>query len=238
MGQFTGCISPSDKQVVDKFNEFLTMFPSEDLTFLYDKQGETSSVNGEVLDIGSNLSEGDLGKWCITSYINTKENDDAPISSFGVVLWFDRESRTAEGNLIFSEGEIDERYPIYYDEQGIHLVDEDVPKNIKEGFSEFKMMYEFIELDRKYLNSLESTRIMYNANVPLFKAQYKLDSKDKNIAKIKELYPKLYIDENNCALEFEGKSIPWDTLGGVSLKIVLDEKRNTYFTASMRFQRS
>ncbi|WP_297523131.1 Csa1 family protein [uncultured Clostridium sp.] len=245
MTQITGCGSsdpnnsnnPSNKQIVDKFNDFLKMFPSEDLTFLYDKDGSVSSIDGGYIEGGRGLGTEDKGTWTISSYIKTKE-DESPIATFGISLKFNKNTKKATGNLIFRKGEIDNKYPIYYDEEGLHLLNEDIPDNIKEGFSKFKMMYEFIELDREYLDSLEVTKIMYNGNSPIFDASYKLNKDDENIAKIKELYPNLIIDENNCALELYGRGIPWNSQGRLSLEIVLDKERNTYFTSAMSFGKS
>ena len=100
------------------------------------------------------------------------------------------------------------------------------------------MMYEFIELDRAYLDGLESTRMMYNPNAPIFDAFYKLEADDKNINNIKEAYPNLAIDENNVTLELQGKGTPWRTTGRVGMKIVLDKERNNYLISYMSFDES
>ena len=241
MTQITGCGSsdpnnsnnPSNKQIVDKFNDFLTMFPSEDLTFLYDKDGSVSSIDGGYIEGGRGLGTEDKGTWTISSDITTEKST----KSVGVVLRFNKNTKKATGEFLFYEngGEKIIEYPIYYDGSGIHLVEENVPNDIKEQLNNFKMMYEFIELDREYLDSLEVTKIMYNGNSPIFDAFYKLNKDDENIAKIKELYPNLIIDENNCALELYGRGIPWNSQGRLSLEIILDKERNAYFTSAMSF---
>ncbi|MGL4654780.1 MAG: Csa1 family protein [Sarcina sp.] len=240
MTHLTGCVISNDSSVVENFNEFLEMFPTEDLTLLYDKEGETSSINGEKLKGKSNLAEGDLGQWCISSSISIQENVDTRYKRFNIVLWFDRESRSADGKLFFSDKDNDkyEEYYIFYDEEGVHLDNENAPDYIKEGLSKFRLMYEYISLDKEYMKSLEMTGSRYNSNVPKFSAQYKLKPDDKNIAKIKELYPEIVVDEKNCTLRLEGDSAPWDTLGEMLLEISLDEERKTIFRSSMSFRRS
>jgi hypothetical protein len=226
MTQITGCLNkPNKKEIVDKFNDFITMFPSKDLSSLYDKEGDRS-----------NLEDGDLGIWVISSFLNTTtEKGDEMI---GVVLGFNKNTRKAKGKLILNEGEIKNKYPIYYDKSGIHLVDEDIKESIKEELANFRMMYDFISLNREYLDSLESTRILYNGEVPLYKAIYKLNSKDKNINKIKQIYPELPIDISNSTLNLSGEGTPWNTTSSLSLEIFLDDNTNNYFSSSMRFSRS
>ncbi|MGL4655400.1 MAG: Csa1 family protein, partial [Sarcina sp.] len=109
---------------------------------------------------------------------------------------------------------------------------------IKEQVEKFKMIYEFIELDREYLDELESTRINYNPNVPMFDASYKLKSNDENIDRIKELYPNLDVDENECELELHGSAEPWATNGWISMEISLEEIEGDYLLGMMSFGRT
>lgn len=43
---------PSDKEIVDKFTDFVNMFPTEDLTVLYDKEGIRSDLKVDDLELG------------------------------------------------------------------------------------------------------------------------------------------------------------------------------------------
>ncbi|MGL4654425.1 MAG: Csa1 family protein [Sarcina sp.] len=239
MTQIIGCTdSEKERMILGKFNDFLTMFPSEDLTFLFDKEGEVSSVTGESLvsQGGSELENGDLGSWRITSYVNTRQEADKPISVFGIVLGFDKNSNRAGGNLVFRKGDREELYPIYYDEGKLHLVEEDAPKYIKDGLSKFKIMYDFIELDKEYIiNDLKNTSLMHNLNAPIFNAHYKLENDEKNILKIKEVYPDLPMNEDDYSLVLEGNGTPWNVRSSVSLEIILDKESSTTLTSSMTF---
>ncbi|MGL4654863.1 MAG: Csa1 family protein [Sarcina sp.] len=222
----------SDSEIVDKFNDFIRMFPTEDLNVLYDKTGgELIGEGGLTEDMSS--ESGDKGTWVISSYLDTDED-----GTIGVLLRFDRNTRKAQGNFILRKGEDEEKYPIYYEDNKIHLVNEEIPTGDKEKFESFKMMYEFIELDRTYLDNLESTKIMYNPNAPIFDAHYKLEADDKNIKNIKEEYPNLIIDQNNTNLELHGSGKPWRKIGRVGMKIVLDKERSAYFSSYMSFDNS
>lgn len=229
--------NPSEEEIVDKFNEFIDIFPSDDLSFLFDKEGHVSSVDGEYLSGSSDLHSGDRGSWIISSYLDTKNNEE--LITFGVVLKFNRNTNLAKGNLILNKGENKSKYPIYYKNGEIFLVNEkSAPRNIKEQLDKFKIMYEFIELDRSYIDKLENVEIMYNSNAPIFNAIYKLKSNDKNVNKIKSIYPELVIDEENCSLNLYGRGTPWSTTGEIDLIINLDKNHQTYLTASMSFDES
>ncbi|MGL4654767.1 MAG: Csa1 family protein [Sarcina sp.] len=212
----------TDKQVVDKFDSFIQMFPTEDLSVLYDKAG------------GSGLKPGDKGTWTISSYLDTKNSQED--TSFGVVLWFNKNTHITKGNLISRKDDERSEYPIYYNDGEINLVDEsNVPIEIKNKLAGFRLLYEFIEIDKKYLENLKLVDTNYNSNAPIFDALYRLEPSDENIARIKEVYPMLIIDENNCTLELNGNGIPWNTKSGLDLSIVLDKDYNTYLSAAMRF---
>ncbi|MGL4654765.1 MAG: Csa1 family protein [Sarcina sp.] len=211
----------TDKQVVDKFDSFIQMFPTKDLSVLYDKAG------------GSGVKPDDKGSWYISSYLYTEKGTKGA----GVSINFDRNTRQAKGEFILRDNKDEFEYPISYENAKILLVDEEnTPDNIKEELADFKMLYEFIELDREYLdNNLQLVDTMYNPNAPIFTANYKFKDGDKNIAKIKEIYPKLIVDEQNCKLELNGKGVPWNTTGMLNTKIVLDKNRETYLVSYMSF---
>ncbi|MGL4654597.1 MAG: Csa1 family protein [Sarcina sp.] len=211
----------TDKQVVDKFDGFIQMFPTKDLSVLYDKAG------------GSGVKYGDKGSWYVSSYLYTEKST----KSVGVSINFDRNTRKAKGEFILRDNDNEFEYPISYENAKILLVDEEnTPDNVKEELADFKMLYEFIELDREYLeNNLQLIDTMYNPNAPIFTADYKFKMGDKNIAKIKEIYSELVIDEENCDLELRGRGEPWNTIGMLGLTINLDKEKNTCFTSYMGF---
>lgn len=227
MTQITGCMNkPSKKEVVDKFSDFLTMFPSKDMTFLYDKEGDRS-----------NLDEGDLGTWVISSYKYL--NDEKGKRKTGVVLPFNRNTKEAKGKLFIEKDEEEKEYSVYYDKEGIHLVDENVDESVKQELDSFKLMYEYISLNRAYLDSLSNSEVYYNGEVPLYDITYKLKEDDENIKKIKEIYPELSIDKDNISLVLEGDGTPWNTTSEMGVIIrVSEEKLYNSLSCSLSFRRS
>ncbi|MGL4655779.1 MAG: Csa1 family protein [Sarcina sp.] len=237
MTQAIGCIGSSEKKILNKFNDFITMFPTKDLTTLYDKEGGVSITNGKKLD-DVDIEEYDSGQWCISSYVTENMNDEEKISSSGVVLFFYKDEKKAEGDFIVQEGQKEEKYSIYYDEKGIHLINEDVPKEVKEKLADFKMLFEVVSLDKDYFNSLENTKVIEVKQAGKYGVNYKLNSDDMNIKKIKEVYPNLKVDEKNCKIELYSTGELWNTIGSADLNFDLDEKGDTSLSASLGFQRS
>ena len=231
MTTITSCSSkPSDKEIEGKFGDFVNMFPTEDLTVLYDKDSS-----------GSDLGVDDLGTWILSSYLDTSDEDKSKTS--GVVLEFNRNTKQAKGTFyirLYKDKDVieDMEYSIYYDKDGIHLVDDNIEESVVEELSKFKIMYEYVSVGREYLDTLKAKEFYYNGEVPLYGATYKLTSEDKNIKKIKELYPEMTMDENNLTLDLERHGTLWRTTGYVTLKIFLDDKHNNYFTASMSLKNS
>ncbi|MGL4654774.1 MAG: Csa1 family protein [Sarcina sp.] len=219
--------------VLDKFDGFIDMFSKEDLTFLYDAMPESILPSVE----GIELKDGDLGTWTIVSELYTKSAKE----KLGVSLEFNRNTRKATGVFTVREKNIkdDERlytekdYPVYYDEEGIHLINEDVPEEVKRKVENTKIGFDFIELDREYLESLEIER-MYNLGESC-EVKYKLERGDKNIAQIKELYPDVIIDERNCTLTL-------DNFLNRELSVVIDlnrrENEYSHFVGSVKFGES
>ena len=227
MTTFTGCIGPSDKKIVDKFTDFVNMFPTEDLTVLYDKEGNQSD-----------LKDGDLGTWKISTfnYLTTAKG----FEEIGVLIRFNKNTKQANGTFLKritkNEEVIENReYPIYYDRGKFHFEDENIEESLVEELENFKMMYEFVSIGREYLDTLEAETISYNGNVPLYGASYKLTSEDINIKKIKEIYPNIHMDEDNLILDLSSSGNPWDTNNYISISIHLDDKYENYLTAMMSF---
>lgn len=62
MTTVTGCSNTPNKkskeEIVGLFSDFMSVFQSDNYEFFYDKEGDRS-----------NLPEGDLGSWVLTTYI-------------------------------------------------------------------------------------------------------------------------------------------------------------------------
>ena len=232
MTLLNGCVREdknSEEAILSNFTDFIDMFPSEDLTYLYDKEGS------------GDLDKDDLGTWVVSSDVSYKE--DGILKSYGCNLFFNRNLRQSRGNFIImniQEGKatVSEEYPIYYDKEGIHLLEEVNDEEILNKFNKFKMMFEYISLDKEYIKKLELERKYYNAEVPIYGLLYKLSSDDKNLSVIKELYPEFQVKEDEGKLKFHGHIDPTSTIGWGTITMSLDKERNAYIIASYGFQRS
>ena len=230
MTLLNGCVESnknSEEEILSNFTDFIDMFPSEDLTYLYDKEGSGS------------LEPNDLGTWVVDSYVNYRE--DGILKSYGVVIFFNKNLREARGKFLIKNIDTNtnikkQEYLISYDKEEIHLLGEVTDKEVLNKFNKFKIMFEYISLDQEYISNLELDHKYYNAEVPIYGLTYKLLSDDKNINEIKEIYPEFKVEE--VKLEFEGDGYPNSTLGSETIVITLDKERNSYITASYGFQRS
>lgn len=228
--QLMGCFGPSNWEIVEKFSDFITMFPTEDLSVLYDKNADKYGY-----------SYGDLGTWVVSSHLHTGTEGDR--KSVSVVLAFNRNTRQSKGNFHIStrkDGqEVKDAYRIYYAEDGLHLVDENVDEAVKEELANFNIMFNFISVkDRTYLDGLKKEIIAYNYNVPMYRAKYKLTPDDINVKKIKELYPDLPIEDDSITLELSGTGSPWYDKFGLELEISLDSSFDNRFSCSMSLRNS
>ncbi|WP_321384527.1 Csa1 family protein [uncultured Enterococcus sp.] len=104
-----------------------------------------------------------------------------------------RNTRSAEGyyyvNLIPNdiEKETEEkRYPVTYDEKGIHLVEDVDDSSLKNKIENFQFFVQYGEL--KDLDQYENLRKMYNAEVPMYELEYQLTNNDSNVQQLRERY--------------------------------------------------
>ena len=228
MTLLNGCVREdknSEEAILSNFTDFIDMFPSEDLTYLYDKEGS------------GDLDKDDLGTWVVSSRVYYYEGDIR--KSVGCNLFFNRNLREARGRFYVSsrqlESENEESYTIYYDKEGIHLLEEVNDEEILNKFNKFKMMFEYISLDQEYISNLDLVYKYYNYEVPIYGLTYKLPLEDKNINTIKQIYPEFRVEDNEVKLEFEGHADPTSTVGWETLRIPLDKERNAYIRASYGF---
>ena len=214
------------EELLEKYNDFFPMFTSKNLFSLYDKVGDISNVEDRMLDKKFELENGDLGCWNVSSYLIINDYEYEVDST----LRFNRNTRTVEGELSIVKDSYGKDYSISCNEEGMYLLDEDIPKEVKETLASFKMMNEFITLDEEYIKSLDFQKFREGLKC-------KLKPTDKNIAKIKSLYPKLEIDENNCALGLYGTGVPWDVGSYLSVKFYLDKDEKNKLSFVMFFDR-
>ena len=233
MTLLNGCVESnknSEEEILSNLTDFIDMFPSEDLTYLYDKKGSGS------------LEPNDLGTWVVSSYLYYYEGDIR--KSVGCNLFFNRNLREARGRFYIgsrqpeNENEEEEAYTIYYDKAGIHLLEDVTDEEVLNKFNNFKMMFEYISLDKEYISNLELDHKYYNAEVPIYGLTYKLSLEDKNVNKIKEIYPEFQVKEEQIKLEFEGSCDPNSNIGYQTIVIQLDKDNKVYLKTNFSFNNS
>lgn len=210
-------------KIEGKFNDFINMFPSDDLTYLYEKEG---NIQGE-----------DLGTWVIDSYVNYKEEEK--LKGYGAVIFFNRNLKAGRGNFyVYTDATEKEAYPIEYNEKEIHFIEEIKDEDVINKFDKFKLLFEVVSIDRKYLSTLEVQKTYYNKEVPLYGIKYKLLEDDENLNRIKKAYPEFEIEQDEVNLQLEGSGNPHNTHGDQRLIIELNKEDGIYLDASYSFNES
>lgn len=225
----TGCSNTPKKsktEIEGQFSDFMNTFKSGNYDFLYDKEGDTSD-----------LSEGDLGSWVISSYMY--ENIENQSKKTGILLVFNKNLKKCRGYFMIN----DDDYPVIYENNQIQLIDQNTSEDIKTELSNFKLLFDVISLDENYLHSLKSDEYYYNYEVPLYGTSYYLPTDDKNIKALKAAYPNFPFGDKRAVLEFEGTgSIPWNTISSTALSIVFEaepkSERSNEFSARMGYSSS
>lgn len=159
------------------------MYPIKNLEDLYDKEG---CRDGE-------FKKGDKGTWTISTDF-AKSNKQGEMNSEGMVLHFNRNTRTARGyyTVRTTYDEVDklarEKNTVlnlktirqfYWTKQKMKIL------NKKQKISKFFGQY----ADFKDLKNYKNGRISSNLNVPYYEAEYKRNNSDGNGKKLREKYP-------------------------------------------------
>ncbi|MGL4850376.1 MAG: Csa1 family protein, partial [Clostridium sp.] len=125
-----------------------------------------------------------------------------------------------------------------YNEKGIHFIEEIKDEDVINKFDKFKLLFEVVSIDRKYLSTLEVQKTYYNKEVPLYGIKYKLLEDDENLNRIKKAYPEFEIEQEEVNLQLEGSGDPHNTHGDQRLIIELNKEDGIYLDASYSFNES
>ncbi|MGL4654773.1 MAG: Csa1 family protein [Sarcina sp.] len=229
--QVLGCSSKhtkSESQVLSAFTGFIDILSEGDLMMFFSESEKIVNSEGKTL----NWHPANSKMWLVSSSFDSGDK------MVDVTLYFDREKKEANGTVDISTKENGEEgynisgsYPAYYDEEGLHLKNENVPKSVKKEVEEFIFLNEFLEVTKEDLDELQDKKIDYNYSskrgVEFYTADYKLKPDDKNIKKVRELYPDISIDEQNVSLKFETRGNDWDE--SKDLEFNLDDKYDVGF---------
>lgn len=222
----TGCSNTlkkeSKEEIEGLFSDFMSVFQSDNYEFLYDKKGGNS-----------NLPEGDLGSWILTANMYHRDVDQDHM--IGIQLIFNKNLRMCRGDFTID----DNKYPIFYENGKIGLIDQNTSLDVKDELSNFKLLFDIINLDEAYLHTLESKRYFYNYEVPLYGTSYYLPDDDKNREALKYAYTNFPHNAKEVVLEFEGTgNEPWNTTSTTDLNVMFDTEGYNFFSASLSFNKT
>ncbi|HCY9674844.1 TPA: tandem-type lipoprotein [Staphylococcus aureus] len=171
-----------ETQIKKSFAKTLDMYPIKNLEDLYDKEGYR---DGE-------FEKGDKGMWTIYTDF-AKSNKPGELDDEGMVLNLDRNTRTAKGHYFvttfYRNGKLpdEKNYKIEMKNNKIILLDEVKDDKLKQKIENFKFFSQYADFrDLKYY---KNGNISSTDNVPSYDAEYKMSNTDKNVKKLREVYP-------------------------------------------------
>ncbi|MEB6612706.1 tandem-type lipoprotein [Staphylococcus pasteuri] len=223
-----------ENEIKDSFAKTLKMYPIKNLEDLYDKEG----YRDEEFD------KDDKGEWILRSAMATTNDEDELVSE-GMLLKFNRNTKTAKGyyfinkfsndNSKYDLGEKRAKYPVELKNKHIHITKDIKDKKLKNKIKTFNFFAQYANF--KDLKKYKNGNIEYNPEVPSYSAKYQLSNSDFNVKKIREIYkvptkkaPKFTMKGTG---ELSGVSI-----GDQSIEYTFEEgkKNNIYFTDSIEYQ--
>ncbi|HGO3519901.1 TPA: tandem-type lipoprotein [Staphylococcus aureus] len=172
-----------EEQIKKSFAKTLDMYPIKNLEDLYDKEGYR---DGE-------FKKGDKGTWTLlTSF--SKSNKPGEIDDEGMVLFLNRNTKKATGYYYmnkahdeFNEKDQQKKYHVELKNNKIVLLDNVEDPNLKNKIENFKFFSQYA--DFRDLKNYKNGNISSTDNVPSYDAEYKMSNTDKNVKKLREVYP-------------------------------------------------
>ncbi|HFQ1523693.1 TPA: tandem-type lipoprotein [Staphylococcus aureus] len=170
-----------ETQIKKSFAKTLEMYPIKNLEDLYDKEG---CRDGE-------FKKGDKGTWTISTDF-AKSNKQGGLSNEGMVLYLDRNTRTAKGHYFvktfYNKGKFPDRknYKVEMKNNKIILLDKVEDINLKKRIENFKFFGQYANL--KELKNYSNGDVSINENVPSYDAKFKMSNKDENVKQLRSRY--------------------------------------------------
>ncbi|WP_301554185.1 tandem-type lipoprotein Lpl4, partial [Staphylococcus aureus] len=163
-----------ETQIKKSFAKTLDMYSIKNLEELYDKEGYR---DGE-------FEKGDKGMW--------KSNKPGELSNEGMVLYLDRNTRTAKGyyfvRTFYRKDKLPDRknYKVEMKNNKIILLDKVEDKKLKQKIENFKFFSQYANL--KELKNYSNGDVSINENVPSYDVKYKMSNKDENVKQLRSRY--------------------------------------------------
>lgn len=222
-----------ETEIKQNFNKMLNVYPTKNLEDFYDKEG----FRDEEFD------KDDKGTWIIRSEM-TKQPKGKIMTSRGMVLYINRNTRTTKGYFLIdeikddSEGrpiENEKKYPVKMKHNQI-IPTKPIPDDkLKEEIENFKFFVQYGNF--KNLKDYKDANISYNPNVPSYSAKYQLNNNDYNVKQLRKRYdiptnqaPKLLLKGDG---DLKGSSVGHRDL---EFTFVENEEENIFFTDSINFK--
>ncbi|WP_275402902.1 tandem-type lipoprotein Lpl4 [Staphylococcus aureus] len=170
-----------ETQIKKSFAKTLDMYSIKNLEELYDKEGYR---DGE-------FEKGDKGMWTIYTDF-AKSNKPGELSNEGMVLYLDRNTRTAKGyyfvRTFYRKDKLPDRknYKIEMKNNKIILLDEVKDDKLKQKIENFKFFGQYANL--KELKNYSNGDVSINENVPSYDVKYKMSNKDENVKQLRSRY--------------------------------------------------
>ncbi|TLV62492.1 tandem-type lipoprotein [Staphylococcus aureus] len=219
-------------QIKEAFNKTLNVYPTKNLEDFYDKEGFRDQE----------FDKRDKGTWIINSgmYIQLK---GGALKSREIVLYINRNTRTAKGYFLISEITEDKKgyvhnkekkYPVKMEHNRIIPTKPITDDKLKKEIENFKFFVQYGNF--KDINDYKDGDISYNPNVPSYSAKYQLNNDDYNVQQLRKRYdiptkqaPKLLLKGDG---DLKGSSV-----GSRSLEFTFVENKeeNIFFTDSVEF---
>ncbi|MGK0577989.1 Csa1 family protein [Macrococcus capreoli] len=182
----------------------------------------------------------DKGTWIVSSYFAEQKDANHPLISKGVVLFLNRNDKTAKGNFIVNKihtkNDIDEtkEYPVTVKDNKIIPI-KNVTKEIKEEIDKYRFLVQDESFDD--LSKFKKIKSRHNEQMPLFTIDYQLNENNnvnqwvQKHYKLQKRKAELYIEKTG---NLEGSSV-----GDFKFEINYNNTKKdklTYYTESIFFQ--
>lgn len=245
MSGLSACETKNKAEVEQGFEQVLAMYPTKNLMDFYEMEGYRDDE----------FEKEDKGVWSLISSMDISETEDSPLIGEGMVLRMNKNTRTARGYYYQTEiktPDIKEiRYPIIYDEQGIHLtlasasliadqklqgfeIIEDVSNlALKEKIENFEFFVQYGHFDK--LDTYENIRKMYNPEVPMYNLEYQLTNENSNVKQLRERYDIPTDKAPTLVLSGRG-NLEGSSVGSKELTFQFTKKPAVFFSDSISYQ--
>ena len=231
----SSCGDNKKAEIEKSFNKTLSMYPAKNLEDFYDKEG----YRDEEFD------KDDKGTWIIRSEM-TKQPKGKIMTSRGMVLYINRNTRTTKGYFLIDEikddskgrpKEDEKKYPVKMENNKIIPTKPISDDKLKKEIENFKFFVQYG--DFKNLKDYKNGDISYNPNVPSYSAKYQLSNSDYNVKQLRKRYdiptnqaPKLLLKGDG---DLKGSSVGSKDL---EFTFVENKEENIFFTDSVEYMPS